>query len=44
MAKARCLLRETNKNVIEIGLAAGSTSPSHFTQIFQRETGVLPTS
>jgi AraC family transcriptional regulator len=42
MEKARRLLRETNKSVIEIGLDVGYTSPSHFAQIFHREVGVSP--
>jgi AraC family transcriptional regulator len=42
MEKARRLLRETNKSVIEIGLEVGYTSPSHFAQIFRREVGISP--
>jgi AraC family transcriptional regulator len=42
MEKARRLLRETNKSVIEVGLEVGYTSPSHFAQIFRREVGVSP--
>ena len=42
MEKARRLLRETNKSVIEIGLDVGYTSPSHFAQIFRREVGISP--
>jgi AraC family transcriptional regulator len=42
MEKARRLLRETTKSVIEIGLDVGYTSPSHFAQIFHREAGVPP--
>ena len=42
MEKARGLLRETNKSVIEIGLDVGYTSPSHFAQIFRREVGIPP--
>jgi AraC family transcriptional regulator len=42
MEKARRLLRETNKSVIEIGLDVGYTSPSHFAQIFHREVGASP--
>jgi len=40
--KARGLLRETRKSVIEIGLELGYTSPSHFAQVFRRETGSTP--
>src|SRR3981081_1958593 len=42
MEKARRLLRETSKSVIEIGLDVGYTSPSHFAQIFRREVGISP--
>jgi AraC family transcriptional regulator len=42
MEKARRLLRETDKSVIEIGLDVGYTSPSHFAQIFRREVGISP--
>jgi len=42
MAKARRLLRETTRSVIEIGLEVGYGSPSHFGQIFRREVGTTP--
>src|SRR6202011_2517130 len=42
LEKARRLLRETNRSVIEIGLDVGYTSPSHFAQIFRREVGIPP--
>ena len=42
MEKARRLLRETTKSVIEIGLEVGYTSPSHFAQVFRREVGIPP--
>jgi AraC family transcriptional regulator len=42
LKKARRLLRETNRSVIEIGLDVGYTSPSHFAQIFRREVGISP--
>ena len=42
MAKARRLLRETSKTVIEIGLDVGYFSPGHFVQVFRRESGVSP--
>ena len=42
MEKARRLLRETSKSVIEIGLEVGYTSPSHFARIFRREVGIPP--
>ena len=42
LEKARRLLRETNRSVIEIGLDVGYTSASHFAQIFRREVGISP--
>jgi AraC family transcriptional regulator len=42
MERARRLLRETNKSVIEIGLDVGYTNASHFGQIFRREVGMCP--
>ena len=42
MERARALLRQTRKSVIEIGLDLGYTSPSHFAQVFRRETGSTP--
>lgn len=43
MDRARRLLRETSRSVIDIGLDVGYGSPSHFAQIFRREVGVSPT-
>jgi len=43
MEKARRLLRETTKTVIEVGLDVGYSSPSHFAQVFRREVGATPT-
>ena len=43
MERARRLLRETKRSIIEIGLNVGYTSPSHFTRIFRREVGISPT-
>lgn len=43
MERARLLLRETSRSVIEIGLAVGYSRSSHFTQVFRREVGVSPT-
>jgi len=43
IARARQMLRETTKSMIEIGLEVGYSSPSHFAQIFRREVGVTPT-
>jgi AraC family transcriptional regulator len=42
MERARGLLRQTRKSIIEIGLELGYTSPSHFAQVFRRETGSTP--
>jgi AraC family transcriptional regulator len=42
LQKARRLLRETDRSVIEIGLSVGYTSPSHFARIFRRELGISP--
>jgi AraC family transcriptional regulator len=42
MERARRLLRETNRSMVEIGLNVGYTSPSHFARIFRREVGVSP--
>jgi AraC family transcriptional regulator len=42
MERARRLLRETNRSIIEIGLNVGYTSPSHFARIFHREVGISP--
>jgi AraC family transcriptional regulator len=43
MARARRLLRESDRSIIDIGLDVGYGSPSHFAQLFRRETGVTPT-
>jgi AraC family transcriptional regulator len=43
MSKARLLLRETSQSVIDVGLAVGYRSPSHFAHVFRREVGVSPT-
>ncbi|WP_411384620.1 helix-turn-helix domain-containing protein [Pseudomonas sp. MPB03] len=42
MARARQLLMETERSVIDIGLEVGYGSASHFSQIFRREVGVAP--
>jgi len=42
MDEAKRLLRETKKNVVEIGLDVGYANPSHFAQLFKRETGLSP--
>lgn len=40
--RAMQMLRETEMRIIEIAMAVGYDSPSHFAQIFRRETGVPP--
>jgi AraC family transcriptional regulator len=42
IAKAQRLLQETNSSIIEVAMAVGYSSPSHFAQIFCRETGISP--
>ncbi|PDT49886.1 AraC family transcriptional regulator [Sinorhizobium fredii] len=42
VAKAQRLLKETDTSIIEIAMAVGYSSPSHFAQIFRREAGVSP--
>ncbi len=42
MSRARHLLLETDRSIIDIGLEVGYSSPSHFSQVFRREVGVAP--
>lgn len=42
MNEARRLLRETKRSIVEVGLDVGYSNPSHFAQIFKRETGSSP--
>jgi len=42
MDAARRLLRETKKSVMEIALDVGYANPSHFAQLFRRESGLPP--
>jgi AraC family transcriptional regulator len=42
MDEARRLLRETKRSVVEIALDIGYSNPSHFAQLFRRETGLSP--
>jgi AraC family transcriptional regulator len=42
MDEARRLLRETKRSVVEIALDVGYANPSHFAQLFRRETGLTP--
>jgi len=43
IARAQQLIRETSRNLLEVGLEVGYTSPSHFAQVFRRVVGVTPT-
>jgi len=40
---ARRLLRETTKSVITVANEVGYSNPSHFAQLFRKETGLSPT-
>jgi len=40
--EARRLLRETKKSVVAVALDIGYANPSHFAQLFRRETGLAP--
>jgi AraC family transcriptional regulator len=42
IARAQQLIRETSRSQIESVLEVGYTSPSHFAQVFRRETGLTP--
>jgi AraC family transcriptional regulator len=42
MDAARRLLRETKQSIIAVALEVGYTNPSHFAQLFRRETGLSP--
>ncbi len=42
MDEARRLLRETRKSVVEVAFDVGYANPSHFAQLFRRETGLAP--
>jgi AraC family transcriptional regulator len=42
MDEAKRLLRETPKSIISVGLEVGYSNPSHFAQLFRRETGLSP--
>jgi AraC family transcriptional regulator len=42
MDEARRLLRETKKSVVDVALDVGYANPSHFAQLFRRETGLTP--
>lgn len=40
--EAKRLLRETKQSVVAVGLDVGYANPSHFAQLFRRETGLSP--
>lgn len=42
VAKALSLIKNSDKNLTEIGLACGFSDQSHFTNSFKRVTGMLP--
>ncbi|MGD0349245.1 MAG: helix-turn-helix transcriptional regulator [Verrucomicrobiota bacterium] len=42
MDEARRLLRETKKSMVDVALDMGYANPSHFAQLFRRETGLSP--
>ena len=42
MDEAKRLLRETKKNIVSVALDVGYAIPSHFAQLFRRETGLSP--
>lgn len=42
MNLARRLLRETKQSIVEVALEVGYANPSHFAQLFRRETGLSP--
>ena len=43
METARRLLRETKKSVITIAIEVGFSNPSHFAQLFRKQSGLSPT-
>jgi len=42
LLEAKRLLRETKRSVVEIALDVGYFNPSHFAQLFRKETGLSP--
>ncbi|MCU1759794.1 helix-turn-helix domain-containing protein [Pseudomonas sp. 14P_8.1_Bac3] len=42
MTRAKQLLAETDRSIIDIGMDVGYSSASHFSQVFKREVGVTP--
>jgi AraC family transcriptional regulator len=43
ITRAQQLIRETSRSLIEIALEVSYTSPSSFSKVFRRITGVTPT-
>ncbi|MBN9420491.1 hypothetical protein ABS71_16660 [bacterium SCN 62-11] len=43
MERARELLGDPTRNILEVGLEVGYSSASHFANLFRRETGLTPT-
>lgn len=42
MDRARQLLLDTDRSIIDIGMEVGYSSPSHFSQVFRRQVGITP--
>ena len=42
MDEAKRMLRESRKSVVDVALDIGYANPSHFAQLFRRETGLSP--
>jgi len=42
MDEAKRLLRETKRSIVDVALDVGYANPSHFAQLFRRETGLSP--
>lgn len=40
---AQQLIRETSRNLIDIGIEVGYSNPSHFAKVFRKVAGVTPT-
>jgi AraC family transcriptional regulator len=40
--ESKRLLRETKQSVVAVALDVGYSNPSHFAQLFRRETGLSP--
>ena len=43
ITRAQQMIRETSRNLIEIGLEVGYPNPSHFAKVFRRVAGTTPT-